>query len=112
GTEWMAFRKGVSFEQDEFLQPLQKIALAAILPPPQRIRGDRIGAGRAAEAEIDTAGKQRLQHFEPLGHHERSVIWQNDAAGAYPDAFGRYRDLPDHDVGRGTRDRGQIVVFG
>ena len=109
----MAFRKGVALEQQQFLEPLQEIVVAAgVLPPPQRVGGDGVGAGGPAQPEIDASGKQRLEHLEALGNHQRCVIGQHDAAGAHADARGRRRDLPDHDVGRGTRDRRQVVVLG
>jgi hypothetical protein len=60
-----------------------------------------IGAGRAAKSEIDTAGKQRFQHLEPFGHHDRRMVRQHHAAGADADALRRRRDLADHDFGRG-----------
>ena len=73
----MVFRKGLALEQDQFLEPLQEIVVAAgILPPPQRVGGDRIGTRRAAEPEVDASGKQRLEHLEALGHHERAHGWE------------------------------------
>ena len=109
----VAGRKIAGLPQDQFLQPLEKIvALAAVEPAAQRVRGGAVGARRAAEAQIDPAGKQRLQHLEPLGHHQRRVVGQHHPAGADPDMAGHRGDLPDHQVGRGARDRGQIVMFG
>src|SRR5262245_52698218 len=56
GTERMPLRKSVALEQDELLEALKEIVVAAgILPPPQRVGGDGVGAGRAAEAEIDAS---------------------------------------------------------
>jgi hypothetical protein len=40
------------------------------------------------------------------------MVRQHDPTRTNADAPGRRRDLPDHDVGRGTRDRGQVVVLG
>src|SRR5260221_11639867 len=40
------------------------------------------------------------------------MVRQHDAAGTYAYALGRRRDLPDHDLGCGTRDRRQVVMFG
>ena len=109
----MAGRKPAGLPQDQFLQPLQKIvALAAVEPAAQRVRGGAIGAGRAAEPEIDPAGKQRLQHLEAFGHHQRRMVGQHHAAGADPDVPGHGRDLPDHQIGRGARHRGEVVMFG
>jgi hypothetical protein len=88
------------------MQPLEKVvALAAIEPAAQRVGGRAIGARRAPESEIDAAGKQRLEHLEALGHHQRRMIRQHHAAGADPDAVRHRGDLPNHDVGRGARHR-------
>jgi hypothetical protein len=95
------------------MQPLEKIVtLAAIEPGAQCVGRGAIGAGRAAQSEIDAAGKQRFQHFEALGHHQRRMVGQHHAAGADPDAAGHRGDLADHDVGRRARHRGEIVMFG
>ena len=95
------------------MQPFEEIvALAAIEPAAQRVRGRAIGAGRAAEAEIDAAGKQRLQHLEAFGHHQRRVVGQHHAAGADADVFRHRRDLPDHQIRRGARDGGEVVMLG
>src|SRR6266481_284412 len=94
GTERMTLRKGIVFEQEKLLKPLQKVVFAeTLLPPPQRIGRDRIRAGRAAEPEIDAAGKQRLEHLEAFSHHQRRMVRQHDAAGTYAYALGRRRDL-------------------
>ena len=49
---------------------------------PQRGCGQAVAARRSAEAEIDAAGVQRLEHAELLGHHERRVVGQHHAARA------------------------------
>ncbi len=109
----MAGREIAGLPQHQFTQAFEEvIALAAVEPAAQRVRRGAIGAGRAAEAEIDAAGEQRLQHLEALGHHQRRMVGQHHAAGADADVV-RYRgDLADHQVGRGARHRGQIVVLG
>ena len=79
----MVVGKALALEQQQFLQALEEIVVVAdVLPPPQRDRGDLIGAGRAPEAEIDASGKQRLQHLEAFHHGQRCVIGQHHAAGA------------------------------
>ncbi len=109
----MAGRKIAGLPQRQFMQPLEKVvALAAIEPAAQRVRGGAVGARRAAEPEIDPAGKQRLQHLEALGHHQRRMVRQHHAAGADPDTAGHRGDLPDHEVGRGARHRGEVVMLG
>jgi hypothetical protein len=49
---------------------------------------------------------------ETLRYVERRMVGQHDAAGADPDALRHGRDLADHDVGRGARDGGQIMMLG
>ncbi len=95
------------------MQPLEEIvALAAVEPAAQGVGGGAVGAGRAAEAEIDPAGEQRLQHLEPLGDDERRVVGQHHAAGADPDILGHGGDLPNHQIWRGAGDGGKVVVLG
>ena len=109
----MAGRKAAGLPQDQFLQPFEEIvALAAVEPAAQRMRGGAVGARRAAEAEIDAAGKQRFQHLEAFGHHQRRMVGQHHPAGTDPDVPGHRRDLPDHQVGRGARHRGEVVMLG
>ncbi|MGY3237675.1 hypothetical protein ACVMAJ_004565 [Bradyrhizobium sp. USDA 4448] len=87
------------------MQPLQKIiALAPVEPAAQCIGRGPIRAWRAAQAKINTAGKQGLQHLESLRHHQRRVVGQHHAAGANADVLRHRRDLPNHHVGRGARD--------
>ena len=50
---------------------------------PQRVL---VGAGRAAEAEVDPARVQRRERAELLGDRERRVVRQHDPAGAEADA--------------------------
>ena len=70
GAERMALGKAAAFQHDQFLKTLEElITLAGVLPSAQRVGGDRIGPRRAAEAEIDAAGKQRLQYLETFRDH-------------------------------------------
>ena len=109
----MAGREIAGLPQRQFLQPLEKIvALAAVEPAAQRIGGGAVGAGRAAEPEIDAAGKQRLQHLEAFGHHQRRMVGQHHAAGADADVLRHRGDLPDHQVRRGARDGSKVVMLG
>jgi len=109
----MARREFAGLPQDQLVQPLQEIVtLAAIKPAAQRVSRGAIGARGATETEIDPAGKQRLQHLEALGNHKRGVVGQHDPAGADAQVLRHRRDLPDHDIGRGARDRGEVVMLG
>ena len=109
----MIRRKAVALEQQHFLEAVEKIVVIGdVLPAAQRERRDLVGAGRAPDAEIDAAGKQRLQHLEALGHHQRRVVRQHHAAGADAHVLGHRGDLADHDVGRGACDIREVVVLG
>ena len=58
----MSGREIAGLPQGQLMQPFEEIvALAAIQPAAQRVRRGAVGAGRAAEAEVDAAGKQRFQ---------------------------------------------------
>ena len=54
----------------------------------QRAHGELIRARRPAEAQIDAARIQRGQRAELLGHHQRRMVGQHDAARADADAAG------------------------
>ena len=113
GTERMTVGKAVRSKQNELLKALEEIVVrAAVLARSQRVGGDGVGAGRAAQPEIDAPGIERLQHLEPLGHHQRGMVRQHHSAGADAHVPGHRRDLPDHDLGCGACDRGQVVVLG
>ena len=56
-------------------------------------RGQLVGAGRPADAEVDAAGVQRLEHPELLGDHERGVVGQHHAARAQADGRGGAGDV-------------------
>ena len=96
----MVLRKAAAFQQQQFLKTFKKVvALARVLPGAKRVGCYRVGPRCAPEPKIDAAGKQRLQHLETLGDHERRVIGQHHTTGADAN-FGRHRrDLPDHDLG-------------
>ena len=78
----------------------------------QRHRRRRIGAGGAAQPQVDAAGKQRRQRRELLGHLQRRVIGQHDAAGADADARGPAGDVADQHRGGGAGDARHVVVLG
>ncbi len=78
----------------------------------QRGGGGAVGAGRAAEAEVDAAGGHRLQRAELLGDHQRRVVGQHDAAGAEPDAVGVRGEVRQQDRGGRGGHPGHRVVLG
>ena len=57
----MALRKQPPLERQQLLEAVEEIVAGRIvLAATQRIGGRRVGARRAAEAEIDAAGEQSL----------------------------------------------------
>ena len=78
----------------------------------QRQRRADVRARRAAEAEIDPVGMQRLEHPEALGDRQRRVVGQHHAARADADALGARRDVRDQRLGRRRRDGRDVVVLG
>ena len=112
GAKRMPFRKAAALQQNQFLEAFKElVALARVLAPAQRVGRYRIGARRAAEAEIDAAGKQRFEHLEPLGDHQGRVVGQHHPTGADADVRRRRRDLPDHDFRRRTGDAREVMMF-
>ena len=65
------------------MEALEEVVVGAhVLAMAERQRGQRVGAGGAADAEVDAAGMQRFEHLEALGDHQRRVVRQHHAAGA------------------------------
>ena len=58
----------------------------AVQRPAHRARDALVRSRRAAEAEVDAAGEQRVERAELLGDHQRRVVGQHDAARADADA--------------------------
>ena len=87
-------------------------AFARELVAAERPHRGGVGAGGAAEAEVDAAGVERLQRPELLGDHQRRVVWQHDAAGAEADLLRVGADVGDQDRGRRAGDRADVVVLG
>ena len=111
--EGMAGRQLVMEKADEIGELLGEL-LQPQRPRPlsQRPRGALVAAGRAADAEVDAAGEQRLQHAEVLGHLEGAVVAEHDAARAHADARGPRRDLADEDLGSGAGQPAATVMLG
>ena len=105
-------RKAARFQQHKFVEAVEEIILLTdALAAAQCIGRRRVGARRAAQAKVDAAGKERLQHLETLGHHQRCMVRQHHAARANAHIFGDRRDLPDHNVGRRARYCRQIMML-
>ncbi len=65
----------------------------------QRDRRQLIGARRTTEAEIDPVRIQGGEDRERLGHLQRAVVGQHDAAAADPDRARGRRDRADQGLG-------------
>ncbi len=74
--------------------------------------GRLIGTRRTAQAKVDAVRIQRGQRSELLGHLQRGMIGQHDAARADTDAPGATGNMADQHGGGGTGDAGHVVVFG
>jgi hypothetical protein len=109
----MIFREPVSREGEELPEPLWEIFSPwSVLRATQGRGRHGVCTRRAAYAEVDPPRMQGLQDFEGLRHLERGVIREHDPARADPDPPGRAGDVADHDLRRGARDGGQVVVLG
>ena len=91
---------------------LREVVAAACQVAAQGAGGGLVGAGRAAEAEVDAAREQRFEGAELLGDYQRCVVRQHDAAGADTDARGGAGHVGNHDCGGGAGDAGHVVVLG
>ncbi len=78
----------------------------------QRQHGALIGAGRAAQSEIDTARVEGFQGAKLFGNHQRCVVRQHDPAGAEAQRFGVSGEIANQHRRCGAGDAGHVVVFG
>ena len=96
----------------EVLRELVDVAIVASGRAAQQSRRHRIGAGRAADAEVDAARCRRFQQRELLGDRQRRMVGQHHAAGAQPQLGGLRRQVGDQHRRAGGADRRHVVVFG
>ncbi len=78
----------------------------------QHAHGALVAARRAADAEIDAAGEQRLQHAEILRHLEGAVVRQHHAARADLHMLREAGDARDQHFRRRARQRLAAVMLG
>ncbi len=98
---------------EEAVQLVQQLGqIVASTEPAQGGGGALVGAGGAADAEVDPAGEQGLQRPEPLGHHQRCVVGQHHPARPQPDARGARPRVCDQHLWRRAGDAGHVVVLG
>jgi hypothetical protein len=78
----------------------------------ERLGGHRVGAGGAADAEVDATGEEAGEDAEALRHLERAVVGQHDAAAADAEARGGGGDRADQHLRRGPGDQPSPMVLG
>ena len=78
----------------------------------QRSHSGLIAARRAAKAEIDTSGIQRIERAELLSDHQRRVVGQHDAAGTEVQGGSVGGQIANQHRSRRAGDAHHIVVFG
>jgi hypothetical protein len=85
-----------------------KVGVGAL---PERAGCSLVAAGSAADAQVDAAGEESLEHPELLGDLERAVVLEHDPARPHPDPRGPGRHRPDEDFGAGAgQTRGGVVL--
>jgi hypothetical protein len=80
-----------------------------------RVQGEgrpAVRAWRAAEAEIDPAGSDRLEAARHLGDLQRRVVRQHDAGRADSDPARSRGDRRHHDLGRRPGMSAAVVMLG
>ena len=98
GGEPVIGRQPVGQEADEVADLVGKARDLALRPrvgdaraggrlgaPAEGERGARVAPGRAPDPEVDAPGVERLEHPELLGHLERAVVGEHDAARPHAD---------------------------
>ena len=73
---------------------------------------DIVAARGAADAEIDAAGIERIEHAELLGDFERAVMRQHHAAAADPHPLGDAAEPRDEDFRRGPGEAFRGMMLG
>ena len=78
----------------------------------QGVRRHRVGARRAADAQVDAARSGRFQQRELLGHRQRRMVGQHHTAGSEPQLRGLRGQVGDQHRRAGGAHGGHVVVFG
>jgi hypothetical protein len=76
------------------------------------VRGQRVGARRPAERQVDPARVHRQQGPERLGDLERGVVGEHDAGRADPDPRRLRADVGGQQLGRAAGEAVHVVVLG
>jgi len=78
----------------------------------QGASGGHIGAGGAAQTQIDAVGEQGGEGAELFGNHQRRMVRQHDPARTDADGAGPGGDMADHDGSGGRGDARHVVMLG
>ncbi|MNT38001.1 hypothetical protein D3C72_1741710 [compost metagenome] len=103
-------QEGIELAQARF--EIEGLRLHRIVQRLQRLAGQRQAARRLADAQVDTARRQRGQHLEGLRDLEGAVVLQHDAAGADADARGLREQVRGQHLGCRTGVGAVAVVLG
>ncbi|MNL31902.1 hypothetical protein D3C87_1537180 [compost metagenome] len=95
----------------QFDDVLRKVLGTGIHVASKRAGGAHVGAGSAAEAEIDTAGQQRFQCTELFSNHERRMVWQHHTARAEMQRRGIGGKIANQHRRCGAGNAHHIMVF-
>jgi len=96
---------------DQLLHVLGKAVLGCHVTAQRAGRG-HVGAGRAAQPQIDPPRIERGKRAELLGNHKRRVVGQHDASCPDPHGPRRGGHMADHHCSRRTRDARHVVMLG
>jgi len=89
-----------------------KVVGTAQAVAPQRLRSVGVGPRRAAQAQVDAPGIERLEGAELFGHHQRRMVRQHHPAGPDANARSAARQVADqHGRGR-AGDAVHVVMLG
>ena len=98
---------------DQLGQELGEVlAVRALGAAAEGVGGGRVRARGAADAQVDAAGGERLQHPELLGDDQRGVVGQHHTAGAEADGRRLARHPGQEHGGRRRGDARHRVVLG
>jgi len=109
----MAGRESVTQERQQLSDLRRKLrGRIGDHPPAQDVRGQRIGARRPAQRQVDAPRVHRQQGAEHLRDLERGVVRQHDSGRADPDARGMRADVRGQQFGCAARQAVHVVMLG
>ena len=111
GNEALA-RLGRRQQALQFGHVLRKVVGRLHAAAAQRAHGGGVGAGRAAQAQVDTAGVELGQRAKGFGHHQRRMVGQHHAARAHADALRAPGNVSHQHGGGRAGNAGHVVVLG